>query len=79
VDAIFVRVLVHQQFFENDLPFALHLGVAQGRSREHVAEQLNAERDMLGRQPAVVGGVFLGGEGVHLAADAVDGLGDVVR
>ncbi len=78
MDAVLVSVLVHQQFFENDLSLALHLGVAQCRSREHVAEQLDAEPDVLGRQPAVVRGVFLGGEGIHLTADAVDGLGDVV-
>ena len=36
---------------------------------EHVAEQLDAERRRAGRQPRVVRGVLLGGEGVHVAAD----------
>ena len=34
---------------------------------------------MLVRQPGVEGGVLPGGEGVHLAADRVDGLGDLAR
>ena len=41
---------------------------------EHVAEQVEAELDMPRRQPRVVRGVLLRGEGVHVAADAVDRL-----
>ena len=70
------RVVVHRQLLEDHLAFAVDVGVAQRRADEHVAEQLDAERRVASRQPAVVRRVLLGGEGVEVAADAVDATRD---
>ena len=48
-------------------------------SDEHVTEELDDERQVLGRNPAVVRGVLLCREGVDVAADPVDRRGDVAR
>ena len=41
-------------------------------------KDVESQRQMLVEHLDVVAGVFLGGERVHLAADGVDGLGDVL-
>jgi hypothetical protein len=79
VGDVFGAVVVHRQLVEDDLTLALDIVVAQRRVGEHVAEQLDAEADVTRRHPAVVRGVLLGGEGVDVAADAVDRLRDVDR
>ena len=43
------------------------------------ASSVEPEAELAGRQPGVEGGVLAGGEGVHLAADGVDRLGDLAR
>ena len=73
------RVVVHRQLLQDDQPFAVDVGVAQRRADQHVAEQIDAEQHVPRRQPAVVRGVLLGGEGVEVAADAIDGARDLLR
>ena len=46
------RVVVHRQLFEDHLALAVDVGVAQRRPGQHVAEQLDAERGVAGRQAA---------------------------
>ncbi len=77
VHPVLGRVLVHVELFEDDLPLGLDVVVTERRLGEHVSQQVDAELDMAARQPRDVRGVLLRGEGVHVAADAVDRLGDV--
>jgi hypothetical protein len=77
VHAVLGRVFVHVQLFEDDLPLGLDVVVAERRLGEHVGEHVDAELDMRARQPRDVRRVLLRREGVHVAADTVDRLGDV--
>ncbi len=66
------RVVVHRQLFEDHQALAVDVGLAQRRPDQHIAEQVDAEHRMAGRQPAVVRRVLLGGECVEVAADSID-------
>ena len=70
-------VLVHVDLFEDDLALGLDLVRAERRRPHDVAEDVEAQLEVLVDQAGVEGRVLLGGEGVHVAADRVDGLGDV--
>ena len=57
---------------------ALHVGVAQRRVRVSTSPSRSSPTDSARRrQPRVVRRVLLRGEGVHVAADAIDRLGDL--
>ena len=66
------EVVVHRQLLQDDLALVVDVAVAQRRRGEHVTEELDGQRQVLGRHPAVVRGVLLGREGVDVAADPVD-------
>ncbi len=77
VDELVGIVLVHEQLFEDDLPLGVDLEGAERRCGDDIGQQFEAEVELPRRQPRVVRGVLLGGEGVHLASDRVDRLGDL--
>ena len=77
VDEIVRRVLDHLDLFEDDLLLALDLLGRKGRAQHDVGEQVDGQRQVLVEHLDVVAGVFLGREGVELAADRVDRLRDV--
>ena len=52
--------------------------VAEGRTHHDVGEHVDGQRQVLVEHLDVVARVFLGGEGVHLTADRVDRLRDVL-
>ena len=70
-------VLVHEDLFEDDLALGLDLVGPEGRRPHDVGEDVEAELEVLVEQAGVEGRVLLGGEGVHVAADRVDRLGDL--
>ena len=78
VDEVVRRVLHHLDFFEDDLLLAFDVVGGKLRTPHDIREHLNGQRQMLVQDLQVVAGVFLGGEGVHLAADGVDRLGNVL-
>ena len=75
--AVLGRVEVHEDLLDDHLPLRLDLGGPQRRLGEHVAEDVEPDVEPRVGQPGVVRGVLPRGEGVHLAADGVDGLGDL--
>ena len=79
VNLVVGSVLRQGELFEDHFALGVDLGRAQCRLGQHVAQQLEAEAELVGRKARVVGGVLTGGERVHLAAHRVDGLGDVAR
>jgi hypothetical protein len=79
VNQVVGRVLDHLDLFEDDLLLALDIVLAERRTHDDVGEDVYGQRQVLVEHFDVIAGVFLGGEGIHLAADGVDGLGDVLR
>src|SRR5439155_9443133 len=78
VDELGGRVGDHGQLFEDDLALFLHLtGVHQGAPHE-LEEDVEGEVHVRARSLDVVDGVFAVGAAVEDAADAVDGLGDLL-
>ena len=67
---------MHQDLVQDDQPLGIQVGRAEGRPPHDVGEDVQAQREVLGQQADVEGGVLLGGEGVEVAADLVDRLGD---
>ena len=65
-------VAVHEDLFEDHLALGVDLFGPQRRPAEDVAEDVEAELDVLGERPHVEGRVLLGRVGVHVAADGVD-------
>ena len=78
VDEIVRRVLDHLDLFEDDLLLALDVVCAERRTHDDVGEDVDGERQMLVEHLDVVARVFLRGERVHLAADRIDRLRDVL-
>ena len=79
VHAVARVVLVHGDLFEDHAALGVDVRRADQRAGQHVADDVDGERQVGVEHPRVVAGVLLGGEGVHLAADRVDGGGDVQR
>ena len=77
VDVVLGHVEVHEDLLDDHLALGVDLVGPERRVGEHVAEDVDAEVDPVGRQPRVVRGVLAVGEGVHLAAHRVDRLGDL--
>ena len=62
------EVVVHRQLLQDDLALVVDVAVPQRRRGEHITEELDGQRQVLGRHPAVVRGVLLGREGVDVAS-----------
>ena len=77
VDEFGRLVLVHEDLFEDHLALGLDLVGPEGGSADDVAEDVEAQVEVLVEEAGVEGRVLLGGEGVHLAADGLDRLGDL--
>ena len=67
---------VHQDLVEDDGALGLYVVRAQRRLPHDVAQDVEPERQVLGEQPDVERRVFLGGEGVAVAAYFVELFGD---
>ena len=65
-------VAVHEDLFEDHLALGVHLFGPERRPAEDVAEDVQAELDILGQCPHVKRRVLLGRVGVHVAPDSVD-------
>ncbi len=70
------EVVVHRQLLQDDLALVVDVAVAQCRHGQHVTEELDGQRQVLRRHPAVVRRVLLGREGVDVAAHPIDRGGD---
>ena len=73
------RVLVHVDLLEDHLALGLKVRGAKERVLLHVGEMLHRHRQVTIEHACVKARVLLGREGVHVAADRVEGLGDVAR
>ncbi len=72
-------VVAHRDLFEHDVAFELDVMGRAAAVEHHVGHQVDGQFEVLVEHVRVVAGVLLGGERVELAADGVDGLGDVDR
>ena len=79
VDEVVRHVLDHLDLFDHDLLLALDIVGCERRVPYDVGEDVDGEREVFVEDFDVVARVFLGGEGVELAADRVDRLRDVFR
>ena len=70
-------VEVHQHLLEDDLALGIDVVRPQRRLAKDVAEDVEAEIEVLRQGAHVEGRVLLRRVGVHVAADGVDRLGDV--
>jgi hypothetical protein len=68
---------LHEQFLEDHEPFGLDLVGPERGAPHDLGEDVQAELEIVGEEPHVERGVVLRREGVQLAADGVDRLGDV--
>ncbi len=72
-------VPVHEHLLQDDLPLGVHLVGPECRLTEDVAQDVEAEVEVLGEGADVEGGVLLRRVGVHVAADGINRLGDLPR
>ena len=72
-------VVVHRDLVEDHVALGLDVLGGEQRAGDHVAEHVDGQRQVLVEDPRVEAGVLLGGEGVELAADRVEGDRDVQR
>src|SRR5437588_2425329 len=77
VDELRGLVLVHQDLLEDHLALGLELVGAERRRTDDVAQDVEAEVEVVVEQARVEGRVLLGGEGVHLAAHRLHRLRDL--
>ena len=73
------RILHHLDLFEHHLLFALDIVRGECGAPDDVGEDIERHRQVLVENLDVVAGVLLGGKGIHLTADGVDFLRDVLR
>ncbi len=69
----------HRELLEDDAALVVELDGVEERRGEHVGEHLDRHGQVAVLHLGVVAGVLLGGERVVLAADGVEGDGDVER
>ena len=79
VHAVARVVLGHRDLFEDDAALDVDVLLEDQRAGEHVADDVDGERQVGVEHARVVARVLLRGERVHLAADRVDRGGDVQR
>ena len=77
VDDVVGVVVVHGDLVEDHVALGLDVVGGQQRAGDHVAEDVDGQRQVLVEDPGVEAGVLLGGEGVELTADLVERDGDV--
>src|SRR5699024_10177288 len=79
VDQVRGLVLVHGDLFEDHAAFGLHLPLIEGGVGDHVADDVDGQRQVPIEHLRVVAGVFLGGVGVVVGAHPVQFRGDLER
>ncbi len=79
VDDVAGVVVVHGDLLEDDAALGLDVLGADQRIGHHVADDVDGQRQVDVEHPRVVAGVLLGGEGVQVASDRLDGGGDLHR
>jgi hypothetical protein len=72
-------VIVHRQFFENDVAFLLQLAVVEHGGGDHVRDDVDGHRQIGIEHAGVVAGVFLRRRGIGFPADLVKSRRDVKR
>ena len=75
-DDVVGRVVGLADFLQHDRPFAHQFGLVEGRVLQKIADNIDRQRDVLFQDARVIGGIFAGRIGIHLAADRLDLLGD---
>ena len=73
MDDVVGVVVVHRDLVEDHVALGLDIVGVQQRVGDHVAEHVDRERQVVVEHPRVEAGVLLGGEGVELPADGVEG------
>ncbi len=71
MDQIVRIVLIHLDLFQNHAPLASDILRVKDRVQHQVAEHVHGDRQMLVQHFDVEADTFLGGEGVHVAADGI--------
>jgi hypothetical protein len=79
VDEIIGIIFVHFYLFEDDAAFPGDIGGIKIRIQHQVAENVERGGDVFVEYLDVEADAFLGGEGVHVAADGIDLAGDFFR
>ena len=64
-------------FLDDHLLLAIELGLLEQRVLEDVGEDVGGERHVFLEHAGEIAGVLDGGRGVEIAADVLDGLGDL--
>ena len=77
MDELLRLVLVHCDLLEHDLALGVELG--ERRGEDHLAHHLECRVQPLVRHPRVDHRVLARGRGIELAAERVEGLGDLLR
>ncbi len=71
------RVVAHADLFEDDLPLGFHVGGTERGLPEHVGEDVERGFELRIGNAHVEHGLLVRRERVHLAANRLDGLGDL--
>ena len=79
VDDVGGVVLVHRDLLEDDPALLLDVLRPDERIGDHIAHDVDGQRQVDVEHPRVVAGVLLGREGVQVAAHGLDRCGDVQR
>jgi hypothetical protein len=77
VDEVVGIVLIHFYFFEDDAALFRDVAGIEDGMEDEIAEDIHGERKVLIEDFDVEADAFLGGEGVHVAADGIDLAGDI--
>ncbi len=77
-DDIVGRIVRLSDFLQHDRTLAPQFGFVEGRMLQQVGDDVDGQRDILFQNAGVIGGVFPRGIGVHLPADRLDLLGDLL-
>ena len=78
MDQIIRLVVAPLDLFQDDVEFAPHLLRVEGGVQEHIAQHIHGQWDVFREDTGVIAGVFFGREGVDVAADGVDLVGDLL-
>ena len=78
VDQIVGTVRVHLDFFENDAFFLLDVFVAECGVQHEIAQYVHGDRQMFVEHLGVEADHLFRGESVEIAADRIDGAGDLL-
>ena len=72
-------IFLHLQFFEDDALFLGDIFFPKQRMQDEIGQHVEGEREMLVENFRVVADQLLGGEGVEISADRIDGARDLFR